>query len=123
MPHNSRAPSRPQQLAARRREHTPVKRSTLDLAQMLVWPPPPLQAVNQPQPQAHSDTQANNHSNPPTVCLSSQHTVSQVMQTRRRRNSNRHMGSLHTASLATTLLTLDTLNNPHPVLRSPASRA
>jgi hypothetical protein len=75
MAHNSRP--RHQQLAVRRREHTPVKHSTLVLAQMLAWPPPPLQAVNQHQPQAHLDTQVNQHS-PSTVCPSSQHTVSQA---------------------------------------------
>jgi hypothetical protein len=76
MAHNSRP--RHQQLVARRREHTPVRHSTLALVQMLVWPPPPLQAVNLPQPQAHLDTQVNQHSLL-TVCHSSQHTVNRAM--------------------------------------------
>ena len=53
MAHNSRLLH--PQLVARRREHTPDKHSTLALAQMLVWLPPPLQAVNHlPQPQAQA---------------------------------------------------------------------
>jgi len=118
MVHNSR-PLRRQQLVARRREHTLVKHSTLALAQMLACLPP-LQPINPPpQLQAHSDTQANKPSSLPTLCHSSQHTDRLDMQTRRR-NSNRHMASLRTASLATTLLSLDTPNNPHLVLFSRA---
>jgi hypothetical protein len=76
MAHNSRLQH--QQPVARRREHTLVKHSTLVLAQMLVWPPPLLQAVNPPsQPQAHLGTQVNQHS-PPTVCPSSQHMVNRA---------------------------------------------
>jgi hypothetical protein len=78
MVHNSKVQLRHQQLVARRREHTLVKHSTLALAQMLVWLPPLLQAVNLPQPQAHSDTQVNKHSSLPTVCHSSQYTVSRA---------------------------------------------
>ena len=77
MAHNSRLLH--PQLVARKREHTPDKHSTLALAQMLVWLPPPLQAVNHlPQPQAHLDTQVNKHSSLPTVCLNSQYTASRV---------------------------------------------
>ena len=77
MAHNSRLLH--PQLVARRREHTPDKHSTLALAQMLVWPLPPLEAVNHlPQPQAHLDTQVNKHSSLPTVCLNSQYTASRV---------------------------------------------
>lgn len=81
---------------------------------MLVCPPS-LQAVNlpHPQPQAHSDTQANKHSSPPTVCRSSLYMDSLATQTQRR-NSNRHMASLLMASLATTLLSPDIPNNPRP---------
>jgi len=118
--HNSRL-LRHQQLVARRREHTPVKRSILALAQMLACPPF-LQAMHLSQSQeAHTDTQPNKHSSsPPMVCHSSQHMDNPVTQTRRR-NSNPHMANLRTASLlAMTLLSLDTPNSPH---LSPAFKA
>lgn len=104
MAHSNRLPLRHLQLVARRREHTPARPSTLDLAQTQVKLP--LQAVNPPQAQAHLDTLPNKHSSLPTVCPNSLRMDSQATQTRPR--NSRHMASLRMVSqLATRLLKPD----------------
>lgn len=109
MEHSSRLPPQRPQLEAKRREHTLVRPLTSDLAQMQASLP--LQAVNLPQAQAHSDTLLSKHSSLRTACPNSQHMDSLATQTQPR--NSRHMASLRTASqLATRLLRPDTLSSP-----------
>lgn len=86
--------------AARRREHTLDKPSTLDPVQTLVWQRQHRleTSLSLPQAQAHSDTLASNRNSQRMACLSNQHTDSQDMSTRQRNSKLQHTANLLTVS-------------------------